>query len=85
MLERLSAKQESGRPEPWSPGELPGDFMDKMMKGIVGFEMPISRLEAKAKLNQNKPREQIIHAMEALENQADPLARATAAQMKALN
>lgn len=85
MLERLSAKQESGRPEPWSPGELPGDFMDKMMKGIVGFEMPISRLEAKAKLNQNKPREQMIRAMEALEGQDDSLARATAAQMKALS
>ena len=85
LLERLSAKQEDGRPEPWSPGELPGDFMDKMMTGIVGFEMPIARLEAKAKLNQNKPREQMISAMKALEDQGDPLARATAARMKALS
>ena len=85
ILERLSAKQEAGRSEPWSTGELPNDFMDKMMAGIVGFEMPITRLEAKAKLNQNKPREQMVRAMEALDGQDDPLARATAAQMRTLS
>ena len=39
----------------------------------------------KAKLNQNKPREQMIRALEALDGQDDAMARATAAQMKALN
>ena len=31
---------------------LPRDFVEKQLKGIVAFEMPIGRLEGKFKLNQ---------------------------------
>jgi transcriptional regulator len=46
-------KYESTRPNPW-PNDLPEDFRDKMLKGIVGFEMPIRRIEGKFKLGQNR-------------------------------
>jgi transcriptional regulator len=46
-------KYESTRPVPW-PNDLPEDFRDKMLKGIVGFEMPIGRIEGKFKLGQNR-------------------------------
>ena len=81
LLARLSAKQEAERPEPWGLDELPEDFVDKMMQGIVAFEMPITRLEAKAKLNQNKSPKQRASAAAALATRDDPLARAVAARM----
>jgi transcriptional regulator len=43
---------EAGRPEPW---QLDGstEYIHKMLKGIVGFKIEITRLEGKWKLNQN--------------------------------
>lgn len=56
MLRELIAKNESSRPEPWT-GDLPADYWKRMIKGIVGFEIPVSRWEGKWKLNQNRSRE----------------------------
>jgi transcriptional regulator len=55
QLQQLVHTYESGRANPW-PGQLPDDFMGKLMRGIVGFEIPIIRLESKAKLSQNRSR-----------------------------
>ena len=33
------------------------DYLDTMLKGIVAFEMPVERIEGKAKLGQNHPAE----------------------------
>ena len=53
-LDALSAKHEAGRAEPWATSDAPGEFFAKMMKGIVGFEIEIGRLEGKPKLGQNR-------------------------------
>ena len=82
LLTRLSAKQERGRPAPWRFEALPEKFSTAMMAGIVAFEIPVTRLEAKAKLNQNKPRRQMVAAAAALAAAQDPLARAVAAEME---
>jgi len=50
---------------------LPDDYKQKMMKGIVAFEMVVDDLQAKAKLSQNrteKERENIIHELSSAEN-----------------
>jgi transcriptional regulator len=44
---------EVGREAPWRPG-LPPDYRDRMLAGIVGLVMPVSRWEAKFKLSQNR-------------------------------
>ncbi len=54
MLERLVETHESGLPDPWSLDSQDESFIARMMRGIVAFEIPVRRLEAKAKLNQNK-------------------------------
>ena len=36
------------------PGEMPEEFRDRLMKGIVGVEIEITRLEGKFKLSQNR-------------------------------
>ena len=46
-------KFESRHAVPW-PNELPEDFRQKLLRGIVGFEMPIARIEGKFKLGQNR-------------------------------
>jgi transcriptional regulator len=53
ILQRLIEKLEKPRENRW-PAELPQEFVTKKLKAIVGFEIPIDRLEGKFKLGQNK-------------------------------
>jgi transcriptional regulator len=52
-LMRLVAIHESRLSEPWL-FKLPGAYLEKMMQGIVGFSLEISRLEGKFKMSQNR-------------------------------
>ncbi len=52
--ERLVATHEAGRSPSWTMADQPPAYIDAMLKGIVGFEIPIARLEGKFKLNQNR-------------------------------
>ncbi len=47
----------SPRDAPWAVTDAPADFIDVMLKGIVGFVIPITRLEGKWKMSQNRPAE----------------------------
>ena len=53
-VSELSSQQESPYSAPWSTGDAPANFLDAMARGIVGFKLPIARLEAKAKMSQNR-------------------------------
>src|SRR5229473_3392164 len=53
-LKTLVATHESQFAEPWL-FDLPADYVEKMMKGIVGFSLEITRLEGKFKMSQNRP------------------------------
>jgi transcriptional regulator len=64
ILRDLVAQYESAQPVPW-PGDLPDDFWNRMLKGIVGFEIPISRWEGKWKLSQNRSPQDIQASMSA--------------------
>jgi transcriptional regulator len=52
---RLTAAHESKRSAPWAVSDAPVDFIKNMINAIVGFEMPIRRLEGKWKMSQNRP------------------------------
>ncbi|MEZ4658373.1 MAG: FMN-binding negative transcriptional regulator [Caldilineaceae bacterium] len=54
MLDELVAVYESAMPQPWS-APWGDDRYTNLTKAIVGFEMEITRLEGKFKLNQNRP------------------------------
>jgi transcriptional regulator len=67
LLDRLVSKYESWRERPWTM-DLPADYQQKMLRGIVGFEVPIGRIEGKFKLSQNRSTEDragVIRALEA--------------------
>lgn len=55
VVTRLTERQETPRATPWAVTDAPADFIDIMLKGIVGFAMPIARLEGKWKMSQNRP------------------------------
>ena len=82
-LDHLVATQEAAMPEPWSLDGQSDDYLAAMRRGIVAFEIPIARLEAKAKLSQNKTPEERAGVIAALEGAEDTLARAVGAAMRA--
>ncbi|MDH3475197.1 MAG: FMN-binding negative transcriptional regulator [Rhodospirillales bacterium] len=54
LQEDLVAIFEAGAAAPWSMVGQDGRYIARMLRGIVAFEIPVARLEAKAKLSQNR-------------------------------
>ena len=55
IVTRLTDLHEKRRAEPWAVTDAPADFVDTHLRGIVGIEIPIERLEGKWKMSQNRP------------------------------
>jgi transcriptional regulator len=55
LVRRLTEKHEAGEARPWSVDDPPPAFVAGQLRAIVGVELRISRIEAKAKLSQNRP------------------------------
>lgn len=54
-VSRLSELREATQPAPWRVEDAPPDFIDGMLKAIVGVEIPIAKIEGKWKTSQNRP------------------------------
>jgi transcriptional regulator len=55
LVRRLTEKHEAGRARPWAVSDAPAEFIAGQLRAIVGVELEISRIEAKAKYSQNRP------------------------------
>jgi len=55
QIEDLTRSREASRPAPWKVDDAPPEFVLAQMKAIVGVEVPISRIEGKWKMSQNRP------------------------------
>ena len=55
QIEDLTDSRESLRAAPWKVDDAPPDFIAAQMRGIIGVEIPISRIEGKWKMSQNRP------------------------------
>ena len=51
---RLTDRHEQPREQPWAVTDAPETYIDKNLKAIVGLELTVERVEAKAKLSQNR-------------------------------
>jgi transcriptional regulator len=51
----LTDAREAERPEPWAVTDAPPAFVAAQLKGIVGIEIEIARIEGKWKVSQNRP------------------------------
>lgn len=82
MVARLSRKHEATQPTPWKMGDSPKEFIDSMLKAIVGIEIAITRLQGKFKLSQNKEARDIRGAAAGLAAAGNtPLAAAMLARL----
>jgi transcriptional regulator len=54
LVRRLTTKHEAYRNHPWSVDDAPRPFIEGQLRAIVGIELAITRIEAKAKLSQNR-------------------------------
>jgi transcriptional regulator len=84
LLERLTDRFESGRARPWSPAELDPEFLNRMLRGVFAFEIAITRIQAKAKLSQNRTPTQAAHAAASLQSMEEPMTRETGRRMRAV-
>ena len=50
----LVQRHEAGRPAPWTSADAPEPFIDGQLRAIVGIEVTVERVDAKAKLSQNR-------------------------------
>jgi transcriptional regulator len=53
-VRRLVGAHEAPRPEPWAVDDAPRAYIEGQLRAIVGVELLIDRIEAKAKLSQNR-------------------------------
>jgi transcriptional regulator len=81
VLSELAKVYESGAGE-WNLGALPPGNAEAQTKSIIAFRMPLSRIETKIKLSQNRDLEDRQRVIARLEASEDQDAQATAAWMK---
>ncbi|MFT4097115.1 MAG: FMN-binding negative transcriptional regulator [Rhodoblastus sp.] len=62
----LTDAHETPRTSPWKVEDAPSDYIDVMLRGIVGIEVQIARIEGKAKLSQNRSALDIAGVVEGL-------------------
>jgi transcriptional regulator len=71
-VERLSAIHEAGRAQPWQVSDAPEDYVAAQLRGIVGFELAITRLVGKWKVSQNRSQADRAGVTTGLRADADP-------------
>jgi transcriptional regulator len=54
VVTRLTNLHEQSRAEPWAVTDAPASFIRAQLKGIVGLRLPITRIEGKRKMSQNR-------------------------------
>jgi len=83
QLEDLTAHNEAPFAEPWKVSDAPDQYIEKMMAGIVGIEMVITKLSGKWKVSQNQPAQNQAGVVAGLRASSLPAAPAMAALIEA--
>jgi transcriptional regulator len=55
QVDDLTRHKEDSRATPWQVADAPETFVAAQLKGIVGLEIPVTRIEGKWKVSQNRP------------------------------
>ena len=85
QIDDLTTHNEQSRSLPWKVSDAPDAFITAQIKGIVGLEIPIARIEGKWKVSQNRPvvdRVGVVNGLRGLGEDADAMANAIAARSK---
>jgi transcriptional regulator len=57
VVVNLTEANEAGRAHPWAVSDAPEAYIHAHLAAIVGFELPIDRIEGSWKMSQNRPAE----------------------------
>jgi transcriptional regulator len=71
LVRRLTLKHEARMERPWSVDDAPAPFVAGQLRAIVGVELAITRIEAKAKLSQNRPEADVVGVVAGLKAQGE--------------
>ena len=73
VVRRLTAKHEGdlAAARPWSVDDAPRGYVEGQLRAIVGIELRITRIEAKAKLSQNRPQADVAGVIAGLAARGD--------------
>jgi transcriptional regulator len=55
QINELTDHQEAGRAHPWAVNDAPEPYIHSQLHGIIGVEIPITAIEGKWKVSQNRP------------------------------
>jgi transcriptional regulator len=87
MVNRLTGVHEASQAVPWRVGDAPASFIEKLLRAIVGIEIPIDRLEGKLKASQDEAMQDrlgTVHGLQAQScNDAVPMAGLVAKAIEA--
>ena len=77
VLARLTRVHEAQEPKPWKMGDSAPEYIDMMLRAVVGLEIDITALEGKSKLSQNREPRDVAGAVQMLRQRgSDELAQA---------
>ena len=82
IVTSLTQRHEGRREKPWAVSDAPEDYIQAQLRGIIGFRLPIDRLEGKWKLSQNRPEADRRGVIEGLEGEGGALESTIAQRMK---
>lgn len=71
VVTRLTDVHEGRRPRPWAVTDAPPDFIHVQLRGIVGVRLPITRIEAKPKMSQNRTAQDRANVRKGLSQSVD--------------
>jgi len=54
LVQDLTQRHEGPRAQPWQVGDAPEDYVQQMLRAIVGIEIPLDALTGKWKVSQNR-------------------------------
>ena len=82
IVSRLTDRHEQGRSSPWKVTDAPADYIEGMLRAIVGIRLPIERLQGARKLSQNRSARDIEGVRSSLASSPDHLDNQLAAHMR---
>lgn len=85
QVDDLTNHNEASRADPWLVSDAPEPFVAAQLKGIVGLEIPIARIEGKWKVSQNRPAADqagVIDGLRGRSESADAMAALVAERKK---
>ena len=66
LVERLTNQHEATKENPWKVSDAPENYIEPLLRAIVGIEIPITKISGKWKVSQNQPHANQIGVIEGL-------------------